>query len=213
MSEISASILDCNFDELDIEIKKINESGVKYIHIDIMDGFFVERNTESLFDLDMISNLSDKYFDIHLMVDNPIDSIEKYFSYNPKYISIHIESKSNITSCINKIKSNGIGAGIAINPDTKLSELEPYLEDIDLVLVMSVHPGLGGQKFIETTYQKIKELNKLRDTHEFKISVDGGVNQSNSSSLLKYGSDILVSGSFLMKNTNLNFPIKSLLNR
>ena len=213
MSEISASILDCNFDELDIEIKKINESGVKYIHIDIMDGFFVDRNTESLFDLDMISNLSDKYFDIHLMVDNPIDSIEKYFSSNPKYISIHIESKSNITSCVNKIKSNGIGAGIAINPDTKLSELEPYLEDIDLVLVMSVHPGLGGQKFIETTYQKIKELNKLRDTHEFKISVDGGVNQSNSSSLLKYGSDILVSGSFLMKNTNLNFPIKSLLNR
>jgi len=78
---------------------------------------------------------------------------------------------------------------------------------------MSVHPGLGGQKFIETTYQKIKELNQLRDTHEFKISVDGGVNQSNSSSLLKFGSDILVSGSFLMKNTNLNFPIKSLLNQ
>ena len=117
---------------------------------------FLSIGTQSLFDLDMISSLSDKYLDIHLMVDNPIDSIEKYFSYNPKYISIHIESKSNISSCLNKIKSNGIGAGIAINPDTQLNELEPYLGDIDLVLVMSVHPGLGGQKFIESTYQKVE---------------------------------------------------------
>ena len=111
------------------------------------------------------------------------------------------------------IKSHNIDAGIAINPDTEISILKPYLKDIDLILLMSVFPGKGGQKFINTTYERINDLKVLKKENNFKISVDGGVNDTNSHDLIIYGSDILVSGSFLIKKSNLNKGIKSLLNR
>jgi ribulose-phosphate 3-epimerase len=111
------------------------------------------------------------------------------------------------------IKSHNINAGIAINPDTEISILKPYLKDVELILVMSVFPGKGGQKFINKTYNRIEELEVLKKENNFIISVDGGVNDTNSHNLINYGSDILVSGSFLIKNSNLNKGIKSLLNR
>ncbi|MEL0008630.1 MAG: ribulose-phosphate 3-epimerase [Flammeovirgaceae bacterium] len=213
MNKVSISILDCDFDNLEFEINRINKSNSDYIHIDIMDGAFVESDTRNLFDLNRIKKFSKIPLDIHLMVNNPLSIIDQYAKSNPDFITIHFENNPDIKDCIELIKSHNISAGIAINPDTEISKLKPYLKDVDLILVMSVFPGKGGQKFMNATYNRIKELEVLRKENNFKISVDGGVNDTNSHNLIKYGSDILVSGSFLIKNSNLNKGIKSLLNR
>ena len=213
MNKVSISILDCDFDNLEFEINRINKSNSDYIHIDIMDGAFVESDTRNLFDLNRITKFSKIPLDIHLMVNNPLSIIDQYAKSNPDFITIHFENNPDIKDCIELIKSHNIGAGIAINPDTEISKLKPYLKDVDLILIMSVFPGKGGQKFMNATYNRIKELEVLRKENNFKISVDGGVNDTNSHNLIKYGSDILVSGSFLIKNSNLNKGIKSLLNR
>ncbi len=210
MSKVSVSILDCDFQNLDSEINKINKSISDYIHIDIMDGSFVKRNTKSLFDINKIKSLSKIPLDIHLMVDNPLDEIEVYSKMNPEIISFHIENNENVEKCIELIKSKNSLVGLAINPDTELSTVTPYLNYIDIILVMSVYPGKGGQNFIEDTYEKIQQLEKLKEEKKFKISVDGGVNNTNSTNLKIYGADILVSGSFLIKSSNLNNAIKSL---
>jgi len=212
MNKVSISILDCDFDNLEFEINRINESNSDYIHIDIMDGAFVESDTRNLFDLNKIQKFSKIPLDIHLMVNNPLSIIDHYAKRNPDFITIHFENNPDIKNCIELIKSHNISTGIAINPDTEISKLKPYLKDVDLILVMSVFPGKGGQKFISTTYNRIKELEVLKKENNFKISVDGGVNDTNSHDLIKFGSDILVSGSFLIKNSNLNKVIKSLLN-
>ena len=210
MSKVSVSILDCDFQNLDSEINKINKSISDYIHIDIMDGSFVKRNTKSLFDINKIKSLSKIPLDIHLMVDNPLDEIEVYSKMNPEIISFHIENNENVEKCIELIKSKNSLVGLAINPDTELSTITPYLNYIDIILVMSVFPGKGGQNFIEDTYEKIQQLEKLKEEKKFKISVDGGVNNTNSTNLKISGADILVSGSFLIKSSNLNNAIKSL---
>ncbi len=210
MSKVSVSILDCDFQNLDSEINKINKSISDYIHIDIMDGSFVKRNTKSLFDINKIKSLSKIPLDIHLMVDNPLDEIEVYSKINPEIISFHIENNENVEKCIELIKSKNSLVGLAINPDTELSTITPYLNYIDIILVMSVYPGKGGQNFIEDTYEKIQQLEKLKEEKKFKISVDGGVNNTNSTNLKISGADILVSGSFLIKSSNLNNAIKSL---
>ena len=212
MNKVSVSILDCDFDNLEFEINRINESNSDFIHIDIMDGVFVERDTRNLFDLNTIKKLSKIPLDIHLMVNNPLSIIDQYAKYNPSFITIHFENNPDIKDCLKLIKSHNINAGIAINPDTEISILKPYLKDVELILVMSVFPGKGGQKFINTTYNRIEELEALKKENNFIISVDGGVNDTNSHNLINYGSDILVSGSFLIKNSNLNKGIKSLLN-
>jgi ribulose-phosphate 3-epimerase len=213
MNKVSISILDCDFYNLEFEINRINESNSDYIHIDIMDGEFVESDTRNLFDLNKIKKLSKIPLDIHLMVNNPLFIINQYAKYNPGFITIHFENNPDIKDCIKLIKSHNINAGIAINPDTEISILKPYLKDVELILVMSVFPGKGGQKFINKTYNRIEELEVLKKENNFIISVDGGVNDTNSHNLINYGSDILVSGSFLIKNSNLNKGIKSLLNR
>ena len=210
MSKVSVSILDCDFQNLDSEINKINKSISDYIHIDIMDGSFVKRNTKSLFDINKIKSLSKIPLDIHLMVDNPLDEIEVYSKMNPEIISFHIENNENVEKCIELIKSKNSLVGLAINPDTELSSITPYLNYIDIILVMSVYPGKGGQNFIKDTYEKIQQLEKLKEEKKFKISVDGGVNNTNSTNLKISGADILVSGSFLIKSSNLNNAIKSL---
>ena len=213
MNKVSISILDCDFNNLEFEINRINESNSNYIHIDIMDGVFVESDTRNLFDLNKIQKFSKIPLDIHLMVNNPLSIIDQYAKFNPDFITIHFENNLDIKDCLKLIKSYNINAGIAINPDTEISILKPYLKDIDLILLMSVFPGKGGQKFINKTYDRINDLKVLKKENSFKISVDGGVNDTNSHDLIKYGSDILVSGSFLIKKSNLNKGIKSLLNR
>ena len=211
MTKVSISILDCDFENITSEIKKINDNKIDLIHIDIMDGKFVNNQTEKLFNLNKISSLTNLKYDIHMMVEEPLDKIDEYIKYEPEIITIHIEKNSNLIDCIRKIKSYNINVGVAINPDTNISELYDILELIDLVLIMSVHPGKGGQKFINETIDKVKDINNKKNKNNFIISVDGGVNDTNSKDLINSGADILVSGSYLVKSDNLNNSIKSLL--
>lgn len=209
MIKTSISILDCDFNNLEREINKINLSNADLIHIDIMDGFFVSNNTIEKFDMGKLSKYSKKKFDVHLMVDNPEDHIEKYIKPLTEYISIHIESKGDISKSLNKIKNNNIKAGLAINPNTKISDLYQYIKLIDMVIIMSVYPGKGGQKFIENTFDRVKMLRK--SSKNIDISVDGGVSSLNSYNLISNGASTLVSGSFLMKSENINNSIKNML--
>jgi len=209
MIKTSISILDCDFNNLEREINKINLSNADLIHIDIMDGFFVSNNTTEKFDMGKLSKYSKKKFDVHLMVDNPEDHIEKYIKTLTEYISIHIESKGDISKSLNKIKNNNIKAGLAINPDTKISDLYQYIKLIDMVIIMSVYPGKGGQKFIENTFDRVEMLRK--SSKNIDISVDGGVSSLNSYNLISNGASTLVSGSFLMKSENINNSIKNML--
>ena len=211
MTKVSISILDCDFENITSEIKKINDNKIDLIHIDIMDGKFVNNQTEKLFNLNKISSLTNLKYDIHMMVEEPLEKIDEYIKYEPEIISIHIEKNSNLIDCIRKIKSYNINVGVAINPDTNISELYDILELIDLVLIMSVHPGKGGQKFINETIDKVKDINNKKNKNNFIISVDGGVNDTNSKDLINSGADLLVSGSYLVKSDNLNNSIKSLL--
>tara|TARA_B110000014_G_scaffold49399_1_gene32783 strand:+ start:596 stop:1237 length:642 start_codon:yes stop_codon:yes gene_type:complete len=211
MTKVSISILDCDFENITSEIKKINDNKIDLIHIDIMDGKFVNNQTEKLFNLNKISSLTNLKYDIHMMVEEPLDKIDEYIKYEPEIITIHIEKNSNLIDCIRKIKSYNINAGVAINPDTNITELYDILELIDLVLIMSVHPGKGGQKFISKTIDKVKDINNKKNKNNFIISVDGGVNDTNSKDLINSGADLLVSGSYLVKSDNLNNSIKSLL--
>ena len=208
MIKTSISILDCDFNNLEYEINRINNSNSDLIHIDIMDGKFVPNNTLEKFDMKKISKYSDKNFDVHLMVENPIDYITSFVTPLTDYISIHLESKG-IDQSLKSIKENGIKCGLAINPDTEIQKLYPFLEIIDMVIIMSVFPGKGGQKFIENTYDKVETLRN--HDKNIDISVDGGVGSSNSKTLISKGASTLVSGSYLMKSNNINNSIKNML--
>ena len=208
MIKTSISILDCDFNNLEYEINRINNSNSDLIHIDIMDGKFVPNNTMEKFNMNKISKYSDKNFDVHLMVENPIDYITSFVTPLTDYISIHLESKG-IDQSLKSIKENGIKCGLAINPDTEIQKLYPFLEIIDMVIIMSVFPGKGGQKFIENTYDKVETLRN--HDKNIDISVDGGVGSSNSKTLISKGASTLVSGSYLMKSDNINNSIKNML--
>ena len=208
MIKTSISILDCDFNNLEYEINRVNNSNSDLIHIDIMDGKFVPNNTMEKFDMNKISKYSYKNFDVHLMVENPIDYITSFITPLTDYISIHLESKG-IDQSLKSIKENGIKCGLAINPDTKIQKLYPFLEIIDMVIIMSVFPGKGGQKFIENTYDKVETLRN--HDKNIDISVDGGVGSSNSKTLISKGASTLVSGSYLMKSDNINNSIKNML--
>ena len=208
MIKTSISILDCDFNNLEYEINRVNNSNSDLIHIDIMDGKFVPNNTLEKFDINKISKYSDKNFDVHLMVENPIDYISTFVTPLTDYISIHLESKG-IDQSLKSIKENGIKCGLAINPDTEIQKLYPFLEIIDMVIIMSVFPGKGGQKFINSTFSRVESLRNY--DNNIDISVDGGVESSNSKILISKGASILVSGSYLMKSKDINNSIKNML--
>jgi len=213
MSDIAISILNCDFNNIKFELNRINDSIIKYVHIDIMDGYFVEKNTENLFNMKTISQFTNKKIDIHFMVKKPKIFITNFLKYNPDIISFHIESEENISKNISLIKSHGIKCGIAINPETDIHTLNNYLKDIDIILIMSVVPGKGGQKFVNSTFKKIKSIKEklLKINSKIKLEIDGGVNNLNSKLLNKSGADILVSGSYLINQKNIKKAAISLL--
>lgn len=213
MSDIAISILNCDFNNIKFELNRINDSIIKYVHIDIMDGYFVEKNTENLFNMKTISQFTNKKIDIHFMVKKPKIFITNFLKYNPDIISFHIESEENISKNISLIKSHGIKCGIAINPETDIHTLNNYLKDIDIILIMSVVPGKGGQKFINSTFKKIKLIKEklLKINPKIKLEIDGGINNLNSKLLNKSGADILVSGSYLINQKNIKKAAISLL--
>lgn len=209
--KISTSILNAE-NRLEC-IKKLNNSTTNYIHIDVMDGKFVEdTQINTIEKITTLANTSDKQLDIHLMVENPLEYIQKLDNKNIKYIIFHLEIQEDIKMLIQEIKAKGYLPGIAINPETNIEKLIPYLNQIDLILIMSVKPGRGGQKFIPTTVDKIAKLKQIIQENKLNIliEVDGGINDQTIKDVKNI--DIAVAGSYIIKSPDYNKAIKKLLN-
>ena len=212
--QISPSILSADFSQLGNEIKKLEQGGADLIHVDVMDGHFVPNLTIGP---PVIKNLR-KYtklpFDVHLMISPVHKYIENYAVAGADIITIHPEATENLKESISLIKKFGKKVGVSLNPKTEIKTLIDEIDNIDLVLVMSVNPGFGGQKFMPEVLDKIKELKKIKDKNEYRfdIEVDGGINFSNSKIVLEAGADILVSGTtvFMENNGNIKTNIEKL---
>ena len=202
--QISPSILSADFSQLGHEIKKLEEGGADLIHVDVMDGHFVPNLTIGP---PVIKNLR-KYtklpFDVHLMISPVHDYIESYAEAGADIITIHPEATRDLKDTLKLIKKLGKKVGVSLNPKTEIKTLIDEIDDIDLVLVMSVNPGFGGQKFMPEVLDKIKELKRIKDKNQyhFDIEVDGGINFSNSKIVLEAGADILVSGTTVFKEND-----------
>ena len=212
MKIIAPSMLSSDFGRLVKEIELINDSSADWFHLDVMDGVFVPNITFGSPVLEIFKKFAKKPLDIHLMIVEPENFIDKFSNYKPQTLTIHIEATKNLKSSLNKIKKLNIKAGLAINPNTPVLDLEPYLDEIDMVCLMGVFPGFSGQKFIKSTTQRLKELRKLIDKNKSNtlIQIDGGVDLSNIKELASAGADILVSGSCIFSSENPNSMIDSL---
>ena len=212
MKIIAPSMLSSDFGRLIDEIELINNSNADWFHLDVMDGVFVPNITFGSPVLDIFKNYAKKPLDIHLMIVNPENYIDKFSSYNPDIITIHMEAVNDISAVLKKIKNLNIKAGLAINPDTPIKHLEPYINEIDMVCLMGVFPGFSGQKFINKTNSRLRDLKNLIESKKSKvlIQIDGGVDLSNVKELSRLGADILVSGSCIFKSKNPSKIIDSL---
>lgn len=202
---ISPSILGSSFANMQETIKLIDQSKAEYVHFDVMDGDFVPNLT---FGPQFISNVrqySKKIFDVHLMINRVGKFLDDYIKAGSDIISFHLEIDENINELISKIKTNSIKCGIAIKPATPWEELKPYLENTDQIIIMTVEPGFGGQKFMDNQLSKITQLKKYISENQLKINleVDGGINFETGKKCIEAGADILVAGSFLFKQVNL----------
>ena len=204
--KISPSILSADFSKLGNEIRDLEKAGADLIHIDVMDGHFVPNITIGPGVIYKLRKCSSLPFDVHLMISPVHNFIKSFAEAGADIITIHPEATDNLVSSIEKIKSLNKKAGVALNPETPVNKVLPVLGSIDLVLIMSVNPGFGGQKFIESTLEKVKLLRKEIDTKNFavQIEIDGGINFENSIIAKKAGVDILVSGSTIFKENEGN---------
>jgi ribulose-phosphate 3-epimerase len=196
---IAPSVLAADFANLEREVKMINESDADWIHVDIMDGVFVPNLSMGLPVVEAIKRHAKKPLDVHLMIVEPERYVEIFRKAGADLISVHVEACPHLHRNIQQIHALGCRAGVAINPHTSILELENIITDVDLVLVMSVNPGYGGQKFIENTYRKVAVLKEMirKSGSKALIEIDGGVNQQNSKTLLESGADVLVAGNFV----------------
>ena len=202
--QISPSILSADFSQLGKEIKRLEESGADMIHVDVMDGHFVPNLTIGPPVIKALKTKSSIIFDVHLMISPVHKYIEAYSNAGADIITIHPEATDNLQSSISKIKELKKKVGISLNPETKIDVITKYLDQIDLVLIMSVHPGFGGQKFMPEVLVKIKDLKKIQIEKKlnFDIEIDGGINFENSKSAIEAGANILVSGTTIFKSNN-----------
>ena len=202
--KISPSILSANFSQLGNEIKRLEDGGADMIHIDVMDGHFVPNLTIGPPVIKALRNYTKLPFDVHLMISPVHKYIKDYAEAGANIITIHPEATDNLQESIEHIKKFGKKVGVSLNPNTQIDIIEKLLVEINLVLIMSVHPGFAGQKFIPNVLNKIKELKKIKDEKNlnFDIEVDGGINFDNSKLVIEAGANILVSGTTIFKNNN-----------
>ena len=202
--QISPSILSADFSQLGNEIKKLEEGGADLIHVDVMDGHFVPNLTIGPPVIKNLRKYTNLPFDVHLMISPVHKYIENYAEAGADIITIHPEATENLKHSINLIKKFNKKVGVSLNPKTEIETLIKEIDNIDLILIMSVNPGFGGQKFMPEVLDKIKKLKKIKDenNYKFKIEVDGGINFNNSKMVLEAGADILVSGTTIFKENN-----------
>ena len=199
--QISPSILSADFSQLGNEIKKLEDGGADLIHVDVMDGHFVPNLTIGPPVIKSLRKYTKLPFDVHLMISPVHKYIKNFADAGSDIITIHPEATKNLKESVSHIKELNKKAGVSLNPNTEISIIEPQLDNLDLVLVMSVFPGFGGQKFIPETVKKIKHLKEIKDknNYSFDIEVDGGINFSNSREVINAGANILVSGTTIFK--------------
>ena len=212
MAKLAPSILSADFSRLAEQVNEIEKAGAHLIHVDVMDGHFVPNIT---FGAPVMKSLLGKTgipFDVHLMIENPDMYIADFVTENTEYITVHQEACIHLHRTIQNIRSHGIKAGVSINPATPVCMIQEVLSDVDLVLVMSVNPGFGGQKFILSALDKIRELDSIRKQRElgFAIEIDGGAGADNIDEILAAGTDIVVAGSSVFKKGNIREQVKLL---
>lgn len=210
---IAPSILAADFTKLGENIEEVVKGGASWIHCDIMDGHFVPNIS---FGPNIVKAAKaaapEAFMDVHLMIENPDNFVESFVQAGADLISVHQETCPHLHRTLQNIKKYGIMSGVVVNPATPLNAIEPVLADVDLVLIMSVNPGFGGQSFIESSYQKLEQLAKMRDDNDlgFLIQVDGGVNLKNAKKVADAGADVLVAGSAVFSATSISARFEEL---
>tara|TARA_B100000780_G_scaffold54556_1_gene34136 strand:- start:23641 stop:24297 length:657 start_codon:yes stop_codon:yes gene_type:complete len=208
---IAPSILAADFGNLERDCKMINKSNADWFHIDIMDGVFVPNISFGMPVLESINKHAIKPLDVHLMIVDPDRYIKKFSDLNAEILTVHFEVCNHLHRSIQEIKNNGMKAGVALNPHTPVAVLDSIIKEVDLVCLMSVNPGFGGQKFIRNTFEKISELKKLIELKKSNaiIEIDGGVTDENAKQLIEVGAHVLVAGSYIFKS---NDPLTTITN-
>ncbi|MCU5745753.1 ribulose-phosphate 3-epimerase [Staphylococcus sp. SQ8-PEA] len=212
MTKLFPSLLAADFLYLDKELNALEEAGVDGLHFDVMDGQFVPNISVGLPVLNAVRRGTNLPIDVHLMIEEPEHYVEHFANYGANMISVHVEATSHIHSVIQKIKDKDVKAGVAINPGTPVSLIEPLLSIIDYVLVMTVNPGFGGQVFIDSCLEKVKYLATLRNelNLNYEIEVDGGINENTANKVIEYGATMLVAGSYFFQQADYSTAAKQL---